>query len=422
MTPIALAFIRHGDLLMVLGSPSGTLHDLRAMGTFRPDWKGIDDAARSISASCQLADQSGEMTADVLRTIRRQGAWLFDELLPFEAKAWLRRPSGATLTLSLDPELLHIPFELLHNGETFLAEQWAMGRVVQTDVDPSLRRKTKAGEKLSIHIVADPDGTLDEAYVEGDTLIRRMARSSRVAASMRAGDVDPGHLRHHLRDMDILHLAGHVDREGYRMADGHFGAEAVRRLSGTPDLPLMVFANGCGSVRTDGDPLLLAWVRAGVRHIIGPLHALPDRLGLLFADAFYRELMAGRPIGDAMLRARQSVARQVGNGTIPWAAYVLYGDPATIYFPVLARPEPAAPTVEPATRLAPAASFPTPEVVRSAPVETVLPSARPWYSDPALLLLLLVAVSTAFFCAGLLFNDDSDDFSSFPVLGNESGQ
>lgn len=419
MTPLALAFIRHGDLLMVLGSPSGTLHDLRAIGTFTPDWKGVDNAARSISASCQLADQSGEMTPDLLRTIRRLGAWLFDELLPFEAKSWLRRPTGAPLTLSLDTDLLHIPFELLHNGDGFLAEQWPMGRVVQTEVDPSLRRRTSPGQKLSVHIVADPDGTLDEAYVEGDTLIRRMARSSRVVASLRAGDADPGYLRHHLRDTDILHLAGHVDRDGYRMTDGHFGAEAVRRLAGTPDLPLLVFANGCGSVRTDGDPLLLAWVGAGVRHIIGPLHALPDRLGLLFADAFYRELLAGRPIGVAMLHARQSVARQVGNGTIPWAAYVLYGDPAIVYFPVGLPPEPPTRVAEATTRLAPVATGSQPEIVRSAPPEAAISSVRPWYTDPALVLLLLVVVGTAFFCAGLVFSSHDAGFSSFPAINNE---
>jgi hypothetical protein len=231
---------------------------------------------------------------------------------------------------------------------------------------------------------------------------------------MRAGDADPDYLRHHLRDMDILHLAGHVDRDGYRMTDGHFGAAAVRRLSGTPDLPLLVFANGCGSVRTDGDPLLLAWVSAGVRHIIGPLHALPDRLGLLFADAFYRELLAGRAIGDAMLRARQSVARQVGNGSIPWAAYVLYGDPGTVYFPVdrPLQPTPRAPDTT--TRLAPAATSSAPEIVRSSPPEANLTSVRPWYADPALVLLLLVVVGTAFFCAGLLFNSHDAGFSSFP--------
>jgi len=414
MNALALAFIRHGELLLVLGSPSGTLQDLRAMGSFLPDWNGVDNAARTISASCQLADQSGEMTPDVQRTIRRLGAWLFDELLPFEAKSWLRHPSGAPLTLSLAPELLHIPFELLHNGDVFLAEKWSMGRVVQADVDPSLRRKTRPGQKLSVHIIADPDGTLDEAYVEGDTLIRRMARSPGVLASMRAGDADPDYLRHHLRDMDILHLAGHVDRDGYRMTDGHFGAAAVRRLSGTPDLPLLVFANGCGSVRTDGDPLLLAWVSAGVRHIIGPLHALPDRLGLLFADAFYRELLAGRAIGDAMLRARQSVARQVGNGSIPWAAYVLYGDPGTVYFPVdrPLQPTPRAPDTT--TRLAPAATSSAPEIIRSGPPEANLTPIRPWYADPALVLLLLVAVGTAFFCAGLLFNSHDAGFSSFP--------
>ena len=48
----------------------------------------------------------------------------------------------------------------------------------------------------------------------------------------------------------------------------------------------------------------------------------------MFAETFYRELIAGRPLGDTVTRARNTCAEVGGRET--WAAYQCYGDPGFV--------------------------------------------------------------------------------------------
>ena len=93
--------------------------------------------------------------------------------------------------------------------------------------------------------------------------------------------------------------------------------------------------------------LASAFVYSGALGCVGALWPVDDAVAASFAIAFYREVLDGQRLGDAMLAARQSTARaereRAGAGRAPdptWAAFVLYGDPL-FTLPAATRLEPA---------------------------------------------------------------------------------
>ncbi len=400
MTTLTLAYSVFGETLHVLGARSDSVRDLRSIGCFQPDWAAVSAARDRIQSHMQHSAESGEVATAVINEVRSLCGFLFDELVPLEAKRWLRDESGF-LTLSLPPDLLELPWELLHSGSSYLSLSWAMGRVVQLDCDPEPNRSI-CGRSKRILLIADPDGELHESYDEGMTLRARFSSDERSRVTFRGGDVDAALLRRQARTHDIIHYAGHIDADGWRMAESKFDREAVERLSGGAPLPALVFANGCGGADPSAfsGSMLEAWVAGGVRHIIGPLFDLPDRLGRLFAEEFYQRLLDGASIGEAMRLARCTLAESVGEGATPWAAYVLYGAPEEDYFGAAVRDHDSE-TLEVArpTRLR---SRPAPEAVRRSTV--VVRDERPGHASidvvfTAVLIAMALAVTAAVYAS-----------------------
>ena len=320
---IAAVFIRHGDALFVLGARGGTLADIRPLGVFTPDWVAVQETSQAMQARVRHAAEVGQLDSESLRELEDHGAFLFDELVPFELKQWLQRDRG-TFTLSLSAELLDIPWELLYTGRDVLCHAWAMGRLLQHCQD-RVTPDRDLGMPPRVLIVADPDGGLDASYEEGIALKRHL--DARHDVTLRAADVDASFIRRHARAYDLLHFAGHVDEHGWRMADGPFTRADAERLVGGVHVPRMVFINGCGGVNTGPNQTVDAWIRAGVEHVIGPLYAVPDRLGRDFTRPFYALLSSGVAIGEAVRQTRLTLATTQGGGATAWGSYVLYGDP-----------------------------------------------------------------------------------------------
>jgi len=91
--------------------------------------------------------------------------------------------------------------------------------------------------------------------------------------------------------------------------------------------------NAC---RSDGIAANYTWLAgwaksfltAGAGAFIGSLWEVRDSSASLFAEEFYRVLVSGAPLGDAMKQARTAIQNEPGDPT--WLAYTLYGNPAAI--------------------------------------------------------------------------------------------
>jgi CHAT domain-containing protein len=69
-----------------------------------------------------------------------------------------------------------------------------------------------------------------------------------------------------------------------------------------------------------------AFLAGGVANYVGTYWPVGDEAARKFAETFYGALLAGRPMGDAMIEARHAV-RDLAVGAADWADYVFYGNP-----------------------------------------------------------------------------------------------
>lgn len=72
--------------------------------------------------------------------------------------------------------------------------------------------------------------------------------------------------------------------------------------------------------------LASAFVYSGAMGCVGSLWPVYDEAAAAFAIDFYRRVLDGDPIGEALRHARRTTRDRYPEGAT-WASYVLYGDP-----------------------------------------------------------------------------------------------
>jgi len=331
----------------------------RAVKNYREvpyDAEKVREYTKAIIAVLNSASRRGKIGNDLLVQLKEQGSLLFDQLLPIEIKDMLKQTKENCLLVSIDDNLVHIPWELLYDGNDFLCLRFSMGRSVSTRqaVTSAVRLLQRP---LKMQVLADPRGDLQAAYEEGVAIKNEIGGyEDWIDISLKTTDISADYAKSKIRNFDIVHYAGHAEHDadapgesGWLMKDGRLNAAGILAMAGSRPMPALVFSNACQSGRTDAWKLdadygtrifglANAFLLAGVQHYIGTFWEIPDEAGALFARSFYRSLAAGASIGSAMRAARQSIVRAYGEDTIVWASYMLYGDPSTLYV----APEPGA--------------------------------------------------------------------------------
>lgn len=146
-----------------------------------------------------------------------------------------------------------------------------------------------------------------------------------------------------LEQYAVLHFASHAVPDEDRPlrsalllapdaahADGRWTAEDIYRRTLRAQLVVLSACSTASGAETAGEgvmSLARAFLYAGADTAIATLWDVPDAPGPAFADALYRGLAAGRPIGEATANARRALRRS-GAPPRAWAAYVLTGDPS----------------------------------------------------------------------------------------------
>lgn len=289
------------------------------------------------------------LSAAHLRRLEEVGGQLSHELVHPELAA--RLPAGdEAVFLQLDESLVAVPWELLHDGESFWCHRYDLGRAVQTPQTMVSKAASLPSMPLKMLVVcADPRGDLPQVMSEGEALIERFDATKMVDTTLL---VDPTveQVRRQLMRYDIVHFAGHADHDpltpeqsGWHLADGKLTAAQIVSMGGARTMPFLVFANACNSTQTgewapvwsNQDPsnlpvygLANAFLLAGVRLYVGTQQEVVDGQSENLASAFYEALARGAGAGQAMRVARREVVREQGEEAMAWASYVLYGDPA----------------------------------------------------------------------------------------------
>ena len=322
------------------------------------DHDDVDLKCREIVRLLNNANLRGSLAGETLQQLKGVGFALFEDLLPHEAQKVLSATTLSNLILTIDDSLLHIPWELLYDGNNFLCRKFNVGRVVRTRQKIVRPRLEKLSRPVKMLILCDPRGDLKSAYDEGFRVQTELdTHAEAVHADLMHRRVDSSMLRGYIRNYDIIHYAGHADynsdnpaESGWLIEKGKFTSSDIMQLSRNMPFPALIFSNACKTGVTqawrldDGFQsriygLAHAFLVSGVQHYLGTFWEVLDEVSCEFSVSFYHNLVKGEPIGCAVKKAREHLIARYGEGNIIWACYVLYGHPDFTYF--------SAPQVEP---------------------------------------------------------------------------
>jgi CHAT domain-containing protein len=285
-----------------------------------------------------------------IKTIQAVGQLLADTLLSPRLKEKLLHTDADYLLLNLDDQIVHIPWELLDIGQGFLCERFRIGRMVKTRQQIVESHERIRSAPMRMWILANPGNDLASAGVEGFSICDitdRMNEHETVIDTSVDSEVTRDHIMENLKNFDMVHFAGHADfdsqnpeQSGWRLKNGNFKAIDIHQMMGGRAMPSLVFSNACQSARTqawtgqniENSPFGLAnaFMLAGVRHYIGTSWDIIDEPSSRFAQNFYKYLLSGMTVGEAVRQTRQGMMTE--NDDICWASYVLYGNPTERYF------------------------------------------------------------------------------------------
>jgi tetratricopeptide (TPR) repeat protein len=326
---------------------------LRHYSQCEVSFREIDRLCQEVISVLNKVSKKWALEQDLITSLNKAGQLLWDNLLTRAVKDRLRASPIADLILSIDEELINIPWELLYDGRNFLSLNFNLGRVVRTKEQLALPQYRSFSGIPKMLILANPTNDLRAAYLEGINIKNQFDRKrNTVHIDFKSTSIDKLYVKRHLCDYDIVHFAGHCEYEpahpedsGWVLSDGKFSVGDILSTGSTLSMPTLVFSNACSSAKVSTDLIDLdyqqknyslagAFLFSGVRHYIGTMHRIEDPVSLAFAKEFYTQLILGKSVGESVRLGRVRLIKQYGIIALHWAGYLLYGDPNFILFRV----------------------------------------------------------------------------------------
>ena len=317
----------------------------------------IDKLCREVLSILNKVNKKGALELDALRNLKKTGQILWDHLLTRPVKDRLKTTIIKNLVLSIDEELINIPWELLCAGEEFLCLKFNLGRLIRSREQITIPRYRNFPGRLKMLILANPTNDLKSAYLEGVYIKEQFDRKrNEMNIDFKSTCIDTLYVKKNLRDYDIVHFAGHCEYDednpkntGWVLSDGRFTTQDILTLGESLPLPTLVFSNACHSAKIKNDlmgtdyleknySLASAFIFSGVRHYVGTIWKIEDSISLRFAKEFYTQLIKGYPVGECMRLARLKLIEEYGIAVISWASYLLYGNPNFVLFRQKSKP------------------------------------------------------------------------------------
>ena len=198
---------------------------------------------------------------------------------------------------------------------------------------------------LDVLLVVNPTGDLEGAAAEGDRLISLLGKRTDIRiVEVRGSDATRERLLEEFRSgrYDVLHYAGHAFFDAEQPGRSGIVCADQKVLSGpdlatVSELPALAFFNACevGRLRAGrrfagkadehlrrNASLAEAFLRGGVANYVGTYWPVGDDEAGTFAATFYRALVRGDSVGNALNASRRAVRKL---GSVDWADYIHYG-------------------------------------------------------------------------------------------------
>jgi pimeloyl-ACP methyl ester carboxylesterase len=286
------------------------------------------------------------------------GETLGQIVLPSSVRTALEAYADRHLVVVHDAGASRIPWETLRVGGVFPALAGGISHryeAANLSVAKWLEQR-KQTERLGVLLVVNPTKDLAGAQAEGER-IKRMVGALGSAVSLREMWGDEARKSELLAcfssgEFDVVHYAGHAFFDPMQRARSGLlcaGREVLsgQDLAGIGNLPSLMFFNACEAarVRSAGPPVQQdqpsraevvqrgigfaeALLRGGIANFIGTYWPVGDASAKAFAEEFYRQLLEGSTLNEALLLGRGEVKKLSGvDKSQDWADYVFYGDP-----------------------------------------------------------------------------------------------
>ena len=191
--------------------------------------------------------------------------------------------------------------------------------------------------------VLDDDTTNQSPLPHARAEVRRACRlvggSSRVVTG---ADATEAAVRHMLRDpFDVVHFATHAEVDSADPArtaillggedsiqDGRLSIAEVSNLQLNEPIVVLSACRSAVGVILQGEGVLgltRAFFEGGARTVVGNLWSVDDRDASVLVDHFYRHLVGGSSVADALAEAQRELWA-AGEPTRAWAGLVVLGD------------------------------------------------------------------------------------------------
>jgi hypothetical protein len=283
--------------------------------------------------------------------LRAFGAQLFDELIPNDLQKTLwdfRDKLKSIMVISSEP---FIPWELVHlkdpvtgmPKETCFLGQMGLVRWLDQGGWPEEEISIRKGHvRYAIPQYPHPDYVLKEAEKEADFLIKSFG-----ATAVTPQPKEVIELLQKLDGFDLLHFACHGFAEHNDIANAALLLQG--RLEGDKFVPAslsattagqfsnwkpenrhpMIVLNACQAARagytlTGVGGFAQAFIAAGAGCFVSSLWSVGDQPARTFTETLYSQLMAGKTLSIASIKARNA-AKDAKDAT--WLAYAVYGNP-----------------------------------------------------------------------------------------------
>jgi CHAT domain-containing protein len=265
------------------------------------------------------------------------GQYIFQHILPKNvANAIQSLPTGSILKLEVDQNVSHVPWELMYTGHNYLCLEHILGRVSSTQKNSP----EPVNGSISMLLVSNPTLDLYGSQNEANYIINQL-RGSRMRITRYGFEIKKDDYLKLLEsgNFQVVHYSGHSGSSPEPGKCCHefkdklcYGYEIEALNMKIP--PFLVFSNSCQSAEdsieeeeTGNTSLAGSYLKAGVGGCVGTIWTVSDKASGMFASDFYRHLLFGSTIGEALYNARRTSFKRWGYSDFIWGSYILFGDP-----------------------------------------------------------------------------------------------
>ena len=340
-----IRILRSGDtatLRMALGSAEIELGEIKNYPRF------ARRITRKLSEINGLSREYGfkhkGLAKGKLRTPKALGRLIFDELaasfaLRHKPRWWdeIFEHGTDNLTLTVDRHTANIPWELAHDGQSFMFENlqvtrrihlqryaWTAG--VGTPAEQDMKDVVVVG--LNYEKTEDE---LDFAETEASAVSERLRKlgynivgGGALMGSSATHENVVKALKNRGQPLFAFHFTGHGSGKSLALVDRNLTISQIRECFGKGGAPFLTFLNACSTGQIDRSGFVEAIAAMGGNEIIASFWSIYEDAATVFADTFYDRIDKGFHIAQAMSESREKLRRR-GSHELTWPAFVAYG-------------------------------------------------------------------------------------------------